>query len=841
MRNKLLKIFHPISNKNIFILISIGLLFWMLFQSKDAGNSGDEHYNLEQSEYVFNYFKSAGKDLSAVDTELPMQKYYGQSFDNLVYFVERWFGFEDSYLLRHFFNSLTGWLLILFSGLTASLLFGWRAGLITLLLMFLSPRVLGHSWNNPKDIPFAMTYLFTIYFILKLIKQIPKPKTWTFLLLIIGIAGSISIRIGGLLLVPYLFLFTGLFYLLQKDFYNKASFLKAIKIFLLLALVSIIGYFMGLILWPYGLQNPLKNPMVALKAYTNFSVSLRQLFEGKTIFSQNLPWYYGIKYILITTPIVVFVGLGAFFVSLPFRKEPKNNYLFYSFLVFAFIFPVFYTIYKSSNLYGGWRHLLFTYSPIAILAAGGFEFLLSRKNKYLRYISLGVLILLFIHPLKHIIKNHPYEYVYFNELVGGVNGAYGKYEMDYYYHSLKIACDWFIKEELGDDTVTVATNHGAIAEYAFRNNPNVKTIYSRYYEKNTHDWDYAIFVNTHISPFQLKHNLWPPAGTIHTENVDSVPIAAVIKRVSDENYKGFQALKKSKVDEAQQHFENYLKLDNKNEEVLNGMARVYLMRRNFKKALEYANKSLNYYPRYLGALFTRTVALNSTKDFKNALVASDKVLERKRNFAEGYYQRAFALYNLGKPNDALKELQKATSHKKKYYEAFMLTGDILMNYQQYKKAAKNIYKKVLSFRKNDIRATLKLAECYHFQKNNNEAEKILAEVQKKNRRSFEAAKLACRIAIDKGQQERARQYLYFMRKVSANADLYVIKALYELKANNKTAAKTYLEKAIKLDKKNNEAKRLLKSFTQKPVKESIMVKKEQPKKRINFLNPIRRR
>ena len=129
-------------------------------------------------------------------------------------------------------------------------------------------------------------------------------------------------------------------------------------------------------------------------------------------------------------------------------KEQKLKTLFYSFLFFAFAFPLAYTIYKHSNLYGGWRHLLWIYSPIAILAAGGFDYLLKRKHKYIKYGTLLLIAVLLINPVKHTIKNHPYEYIYYNQLVGGVDGAYGKYEMDYYYHSLKGASDWFIQNEM---------------------------------------------------------------------------------------------------------------------------------------------------------------------------------------------------------------------------------------------------------------------------------------------------------------------------------------------------------------------------------------------------------
>ena len=47
-------------------------------------------------------------------------------------------------------------------------------------------------------------------------------------------------------------------------------------------------------------------------------------------------------------------------------------------------------------------------------------------------------------------KTHPYEYIYVNGLQGGVQGAYGKYEMDYWGSSFKEAAaklqDYVAKE-----------------------------------------------------------------------------------------------------------------------------------------------------------------------------------------------------------------------------------------------------------------------------------------------------------------------------------------------------------------------------------------------------------
>jgi hypothetical protein len=60
----------------------------------------------------------------------------------------------------------------------------------------------------------------------------------------------------------------------------------------------------------------------------------------------------------------------------------------------------------------------------------GWESVLRALN---RRWALGIAILLALAPgVLHIVRFHPYEYVYYNELVGGVRGAEGSFEMDYW-------------------------------------------------------------------------------------------------------------------------------------------------------------------------------------------------------------------------------------------------------------------------------------------------------------------------------------------------------------------------------------------------------------------------
>ena len=58
------------------------------------------------------------------------------------------------------------------------------------------------------------------------------------------------------------------------------------------------------------------------------------------------------------------------------------------------------------------------------------------------------------------VKVHPNETVYFNELEGGVKNAYGNYETDYYMNSIKPCADWLKKNVLENskDTLIIGSN-----------------------------------------------------------------------------------------------------------------------------------------------------------------------------------------------------------------------------------------------------------------------------------------------------------------------------------------------------------------------------------------------
>ena len=105
-----------------------------------------------------------------------------------------------------------------------------------------------------------------------------------------------------------------------------------------------------------------------------------------------------------------------------------------------------FVVFEKSNLYSSWRQFLFLYPAIVLIAATGFNFLFDylSKIKYSVWVIVALLLLLSVHPLRFMAANHRYSYIYYNQLVGGLHGAYGNYETDYYYVSQTEASKWLI-------------------------------------------------------------------------------------------------------------------------------------------------------------------------------------------------------------------------------------------------------------------------------------------------------------------------------------------------------------------------------------------------------------
>lgn len=675
-------------NRFIFILTALVLFIAMPLMGLRSGISGDEPgFQYPQALKIYEYYRTLGRDTS-YKASMPEFQAYGMSFDLITVFVIKTFKIEHIYEARHVMNSIVGWLAILFAALIAVRIAGYRAGIIVLFLMFISPHWLGHCFNNPKDIPFAAAYIFTIYFIIRLLKEMPWPKKSSYAMIALGIAMALSVRAGGLILIPYYVMFVGLYFLLSTPstgIFSKENIKRFEKYAFSTIIVCLFGYFCGLILWPYALQDPISNPIAANKILTNYTVTLRQVFEGKILWSDHMPWYYLSKYIFITTPIIVISGVLLFLALFSFRKGKKYDYYWYFIIAFSIVFPLFYIYYKQSNVYDGWRHVLFVYPSIAVLAGLGIHFLLEsfRKNRIIVFCITGFFLLMSFMPIKHIIKNHPHEYVYYNELIGGVDNAVGRYETDYYYHSIREGSLWLKNyilndPKLRDHKLIVATNFSPGVSYYFRDvRDSIKIIYLRYYDRGEYDWDYAIIANSYINSYQLKNKHWPPMNTIHTVKVDNTPICAILERKSKDDFIGTNELNEKKYDLALPNLLRAVEYDPGNESALMNLAKGYLETAKVDDAIGILNKCLKVYPDYDKALNLLGICYLNKNDHPTATSIFLRIIKVNPKYVSAYYNLGYVYKQENNIQLSVNYLKQAIMVNKNYKPSYYLLADIL--------------------------------------------------------------------------------------------------------------------------------------------------------------------
>ena len=679
------------SAKNLFFALAAAQLVFMLLYSFSAGISADEYRHYHQAAKVYKYYQTKGENTAALEnTGIDPMQYNGQSFDNVMYVIEKWFKIDNYMELRHFFNALTGWLVIFIAGLVMKEILGYRAAIFVLLSLFFTPRFFGHALNNNKDIPFAMGFILTIYGNILLLKQLPKPKWTTYLWLVLGIGLSISIRMAGILNIFFVGFSLGLYYLANqplKDFAKPINLKLLYRIIIIVIGSAILGFIIGVAFWPFVTADPVKNTKEIFAALSSHPVSLNQTFNGIVYNSKNIPWYYTITYITITYPLYVLVGLlASIFTLYSFRK--RFNLIQVVAILFPWIFVVFWMSYKNSNVYGVIRHITFIY-PLAVISAvlffyTLFEIIKEKKNQVLKYVLIGLIAILSWHSVFFMVKNLRYSYIYYNECIGGLKNAYGDFETDYFYHSIREASLWLRNEIKNnkdlptDRKIIVASNHLDPTRYYFRNDTNVKNIYIRYYQRGEKDWDYAIIVNSYIEPYQVKKKIYPPSNTIHTVDVNDKPICAILKRKTKDDLVAWEYMKKNNYPMAIRTFESVVKKDPKYDWAWLKLMECYYNTRNFSKVIETGNNCLRVYKNEQVMVYVGLAYLN-TNQVEYGIMTFNRMLKEDPGNATAYFYAGIAYSMKQDLTRALSNLLKSIELNSNNPQAYKIVGDI---YQQ---------------------------------------------------------------------------------------------------------------------------------------------------------------
>lgn len=713
--DKLRKIFWGLAA--LFFVITMGLAL-------NSGINGDDSFQNDYSDQLVDWYLTMGQDTSAFYHPKGPIQYYGGVYEIPTGVVNRALGLEANdvayHKIRHFFNALFGILAMIFCGLFARRIGGWRAGIIALVLIFLSPRFLGHSLMNPKDIPFAAGYIMAIYFLAKLIEQLPKPNNKTLYGLAGGVAIAFGTRAGGLILLPYIVMFIGLAFLLRNGF---AALFKNIKLtgqYIAYGIVPIIaGLLIGILFWPYAMVDPFNHIPESLSGLTKYAINIRMLFEGKMIFGKDVPSTYLFTWIFNTVPLYIHLGI-LLVIGLSWRLIKSFSPLLLFLALFAAIFPIAYVIFQNSTLYDGWRHLQFAYLPLVSLVAIGWEQLIqiseekktlteenniTNKSTPLSYVAIGILALTALEPTWFILNNKDYPYVYFNPIAGGVNEAFGEYETDYWGTSMQSAMEWLEDEGIVtdnmQDTIIIASNFSYQLDryFAKKYNGKVKTTYVRYRQRYDKPWDYGLFLSRFVRGSHLNNGTWPPTDkTVHTIKANDIPLLAIMKEENrnthlavmagkQQNYPRVLELLQDEVVKYPQNeiawleiaraytsldtvalaydaLERVLELEPENVQAANLLGLNYINAGQIQQGVQVFENSLTFEPRNFIAHFYIASVQNHANNIDDAYEHINEAIKINPKFAEAYELMAQILDKKGQPERAARYRKTGARYRK---------------------------------------------------------------------------------------------------------------------------------------------------------------------------------
>ena len=419
--------------------VLVAVVAVVLFTYKDYAISNDEGVQHRYGELIIAYFASGFEDqrlFSFLNLYL-----YGGLFDIVAVGLSHVVAM-DPYDLRHILCALTGIGGIAAAATTARMIAGPRAGLIAAISLTLCGAWYGSIFNHTKDIPFAAAMMGATLFLFRIGRRLPSPRIGDVVAFGALAGAALGIRSLGLLMVIYIgfAIATCLLWPQQSDGRPRWRFATASVVALLPALI--LAYVIMIVAWPWAGLAPF-NPVRGLLAFTEFNYSIRTLLAGKVYDMADVPRLYVPIYIMIRLPLLML--FGAALTMLPvwprFRDadaDPRQGREI-ALLWLMVIFPLSCQVIWHGPAFTGMRHFLFLIPLIAALSGIGLDralTLFQSRGQMFASGAVAAIAACFLWNAVILFRLHPYEYLGYNALVGGLDGASRRYDLDYWFNSM---------------------------------------------------------------------------------------------------------------------------------------------------------------------------------------------------------------------------------------------------------------------------------------------------------------------------------------------------------------------------------------------------------------------
>jgi len=207
-------------------------------------------------------------------------------------------------------------------------------------------------------------------------------------------------------------------------------------------------------LWPALWSAPVGGYLSAFGEASDFPWEGKVMFAGVDYPVSELPRSYlpALLGLQLTEPAILLTVLGFLLAMLEFRRV-KTRRPELALAALWFWAPLLAAVALMPTVYDNFRQFLFIVPPLFIFAGMGLQAIFDRVGRLgsspgrtyqtVRVVA-GFIVLaaLLLPGLYGDVRLHPYQYVYYNQLAGGVGGAFRRYELDYWTTSYKEATEY---------------------------------------------------------------------------------------------------------------------------------------------------------------------------------------------------------------------------------------------------------------------------------------------------------------------------------------------------------------------------------------------------------------
>ncbi len=516
----------------LLVLVLLNLIVGLLVLP-DFGQSTDEPYQQAYAERTIQGVRSVmhtGNFSDYFFSEKPKQGSHGPAFIMVVTLVRNAIIPDATQLQKLHFNHYL-YFMVFQIGIAAIYFLARRwmsdiAAFGTALLFNTQPMLLGHAFMNPKDVVFMSLLTASAALGLWMVDRSGKEALQVhdkpiragirsffrqFRSFDVWLAGFALGYASAIRLVAPLIGIVILAYILVSRKWNAWPRFVA---------YGLIAFAFMMLFWPYLWPDPFGRLIESIGHCITYPGTHLTLFRGSLYDANEIPRSYlpVLLAIQLTEPVLVLIIAGVIVLLKKYRADLGSLTLIW------FVLPVAMLMLMCVNLYNNYRQVFFLLPPLFLFAGLGLDWIFSYVQR--TALRMGILCMFLLPGLYASIVLHPYEYIYYNQLVGGVNGAYRNFELDYWDLAFMEAQN-YINHVAGQNANIYAGDSKPSVEPFARPDLIYNALGNR--TKNWASYDYLI-----VSTTQNADKKFADFQTVFAVERDGVPLILVKKGVDCE-------------------------------------------------------------------------------------------------------------------------------------------------------------------------------------------------------------------------------------------------------------------------------------------------------------------